>query len=146
MTRGTPLQTALASMILPQQESWLGLAPLRQVIDPAQLAQRIDGAVDGVGFLDVRQETSRLIGEFRQQILQRISLGVLIMLAVLWVGLRSLIAALNTLLPIALALLLTVSLLDLWGESMNLFHLISLLLVLGIGIDYSLFFSCQADD
>jgi predicted exporter len=35
----------------------------------------------------------------------------------------------------------TVSLLKLIGEEMNLFHLISLMLVLGIGIDYSLFFS-----
>lgn len=74
------------------------------------------------------------------------SLGLLVMLAVLWLGLRSLAGAMGTLLPIALAMLLTVTLLNLWGETLNLFHLISLMLVLGIGIDYSLFFFREADD
>lgn len=146
MTRDTLLRIPLASMIRQQQEGWLALVPLRQVTDPASLSQRLDALVDGVSYINLRQETSRLIGGFRQQILQRMSLGVLVMLGVLWLGLGSPIAALKTLTPIALAILLSVALLNLWGESMNLFHLISLMLVLGIGIDYSLFFFREAGD
>lgn len=150
MTQGSPLNTRLASMLRPlkdgREDGWLALVPLRQVTDPSRLSARMDGAIPGLRYLDLRQETSQMIGGFRQEILQRMSLGLLVMLAVLWLGLRSLAGAMGTLLPIALAMLLTVTLLNLWGETLNLFHLISLMLVLGIGIDYSLFFFREADD
>ena len=50
------------------------------------------------------------------------------------------------LLPVGLALIFTVAALLALGERLSLFHLVSLLLVLGIGVDYGLFFSRPGAD
>ncbi len=93
-----------------------------------------------MSYLNLRREFSGLVGDFRQQILQRMTLGGALMLVLLWIGLGTLQRALMILTPIALAILATLGVLHLTGEILNLFHLISLMLVLGIGLDYSLFF------
>ena len=49
-------------------------------------------------------------------------------------------------LSLLVALLLDLALLVLLGQRLSLFHLIALILVAGIGIDYSLFFSRPCDD
>ena len=48
--------------------------------------------------------------------------------------------------PVLLALAFTVAALLALGERLSLFHLVSLLLVLGIGVDYGLFFSRPGAD
>src|SRR5690606_38534337 len=52
---------------------------------------------------------------------------------------------LGVMLPTALAAALTLAGLALWGEQLNLFHFLALLLVLGVGIDYSLFIMEDAE-
>jgi len=63
------------------------------------------------------------------------------MVCLLLVGLKSPRSAVLVLLPVLLAVILTMGLLVLLGELLTLFHLVALMLVVGIGIDYSLFFS-----
>lgn len=138
------LRQRLETMIRGDAGEWLALAPLRQVTSGSTLGERLEAVPEGVSYVNLRQETSRLIGGFRQEILGQIVLGIAVMLGVLWVGLRSLVHALGVLLPIAAAVVTTLALLVLTGEAMNLFHLISLMLVVGIGIDFSLFFSRQS--
>ena len=48
--------------------------------------------------------------------------------------------------PLALTTLLVVAALQAAGVSLNLFHLISLILAAGLGLDYALFFEHAADD
>ncbi len=138
-----PLRERLEAMLRSVADGWLALAPLRLVTSADALSHDLEGAPDGITYLNLREQTSRLIGGFRQEILGQVALGLVVMWLVLWFGLRSLSHALGVLLPIAAALLTTLALPPLLGETMNLFHLISLMLVLGIGIDFSLFFSRQ---
>src|SRR5207244_6220135 len=56
-------------------------------------------------------------------------------------GLRGVRKALRVMLPVYAAIAMTVACLGLLGIGLSLFHLVSLLLVLGIGLNYSLFFS-----
>ncbi|MET0065862.1 MAG: MMPL family transporter [Candidatus Thiodiazotropha sp.] len=137
----TDLKYRLESSIRVRPDGVLALIPLRNTRQPEQLAETVAKTLPGVRYLNIRQETSRLVGDFRESFLHRVSLGGLFMLLLLWYGLRSLREALLTLLPIALAILVSVAILYGSGESLNLFHLISLMLVLGIGLDYSLFFN-----
>jgi predicted exporter len=136
-----PLRERLDPLLHAEADGWLALAPLRQVTGSTALATRLEQAPSGISYLNLREETSRLVGEFRRQILAHVTLGIAVMLVVLWFGLRSLAHALGILLPIAAAVLTTLAALLLMGEAMNLFHLISLMLVVGIAIDFSLFFS-----
>ena len=48
--------------------------------------------------------------------------------------------------PLALTTLIVVAVLQAAGVSLNLFHLISLILAAGLGLDYALFFEHAADD
>jgi predicted exporter len=137
------LRERLAPLLRPAAAGWLALAPLPPATEPATALPA--GAPAGVSLLDLRAETSSLIGGFRREILAQVGLGMLLMLAVLGIGLRSLGHAIGVLLPIAAAILSTLGLLLLIGQAMNLFHLISLMLVVGIGIDFSLFFSRGGD-
>ncbi len=142
----TGLKDQLQSSIRTGSDGAWALIPLHSAQDPHQLAAFIQQTLPEVRYLNLRQETSRLVGDFREKMLKRVALGGLFMLLLLWYGLRSLRRALLTLLPIAVAILVTVAILFGSGESLNLFHLISLMLVLGIGLDYSLFFNRRDQD
>jgi predicted exporter len=48
--------------------------------------------------------------------------------------------------PLVATTLIVVAALQLAGVSLNLFHLISLILAAGLGLDYALFFEHAADD
>jgi predicted exporter len=142
----TALKPRLESMIRQGSSDWFALIPLHTNNgEPKPIANYVEKRLPEVRYLQLRAEISDMVGNFRQQILQRIALGSALMLLLLWHGLGSLKSALATLLPITLAILTTVGVLHLLGEPLNLFHLISLMLVLGIGMDYSLFFSRQED-
>ena len=67
--------------------------------------------------------------------------GGVFIVAILWASLSAKRALARVLLPVVLALALDTLFLSLLGERLSLFHVIALLLVLGIGLDYSLFFS-----
>lgn len=137
----TTLKPRLESLIREGSTEWFALVPLQTERNSAQFEAYLKRSLPEVDYLNLRAEISSLVGDFRDQILQRVSLGGLLMLLLLWYALGSLKAAINTLIPIALAILTTMGVLHLLGEALNLFHLISLMLVLGIGMDYSLFFS-----
>jgi predicted exporter len=59
---------------------------------------------------------------------------------VLGFGLRNARAVWQVVLPVALALLISAAILQLAGQRLTVFHLIAMLLVMGIGLNYSLFF------
>jgi predicted exporter len=142
----TPLGDRLAPYIKQTADGWVGLVPLQFVLDNDALAEQFQDLMHGVSYLNLRSETSGLIEDFRTTALLHLLLGACLMFLILWLGLRDLSRTLLVMLPIALAIAVTVSLLKLIGEEMNLFHLISLMLVLGIGIDYSLFFSRENEE
>ena len=97
-------------------------------------------------YLDLRAETNRLVADFRDATLVRIAWGAALILAVVWLGLRSWRRVVAALLPVGLALVFTVAALLALGERLSLFHLVALLLVLGVGVDYGLFFSRPGAD
>ncbi len=130
------------ALLLGNGEKWIGLAPLRGIGSASALADRIAReAAPGVTFLDLKAETGRLVNGYRNQSLQLTALGVLAITAVLWWGLRDSRLVGRVLLPPLIAVLFVVTILTLIGERLSLFHLVSLLLVLGVGLNYALFFN-----
>jgi predicted exporter len=130
--RGTGLGVKLHSLLF----------PLRGAADPAALAAKFD-ALDAPGarLLDLRRETSRMIGRYRGQTLELTALGVAAMLVLLAWGLKSAGEAARVLLPVLLAAALEAAALPLLGAPLSLFHLVALLFVVGTGLNYSLFFN-----
>ena len=130
------------SGLVPLDGGWAALVTLSGVRDAEALRERIRRqAPPGIRYLDLKRDTADLMRGFREHAFTRVVLGALAIVAVLWLGLRSASRAARVLLPGLLAILVDVALLRLAGEGLTLFHLVSLLLVVGIGIDYGLFFS-----
>ena len=130
------------ALLLGGGNEWTALAPLRGVQSASALADRINReSSPGLNFLDLKFEAGRLVNGYRQQSLQLTALGVLAITAVLWWGLRNALLVGRVLLPPLLAVLFVVTVLTLIGEKLSLFHLVSLLLVLGVGLNYALFFN-----
>ncbi|MBA2487197.1 MAG: MMPL family transporter [Nitrospira sp.] len=130
------------ALLLGSGGRWTGLAPLRGIESASALADRIAReAAPGVTFLDLKAEAGRLVSGYRNQSLRLTALGVLAMTAVLWWGLRDVRLVGRVLLPPFIAVLFVMTLLTLIGERLSLFHVVSLLLVLGVGLNYALFFN-----
>ncbi len=142
----SPVGSRLSALLLPNASGWTGIVLLSGLADPAAVARAVGPLADqGVTFVDMRAEANRTMKIFRDAALVRVAVGAALLTVVLLVGVRSVDRALVVLLPMALALAVDIALLSLSGGQLTLFHLVSLLLVVGIGIDYGLFFSREDD-
>ncbi|MCC9000377.1 MAG: MMPL family transporter, partial [Candidatus Contendobacter sp.] len=145
--RDTLLGARINALLFPGARGWTALLPLSGVRDAPALAAGLPQAERSQAYyLDLRAETNRLVAGFRKAALQRLIWGGALIVAVVWIGLRSWRGVAAALFPVGLALIFTVAALLALGERLSLFHLVSLLLVLGIGVDYGLFFSRPGAD
>jgi predicted exporter len=140
--RGSALSLKIRSLLLHHGNEWVALAPLRGVTNGTQLAARIEGRADPhVFLLDLKEESNRLVNGYRNESLRLTALGVVSIALLLWWGLRDPSKVVRVLLPVLMAVVLVVAVLTMLGERLSLFHLVSLLLVIGIGLNYALFFN-----
>lgn len=139
--QNTLLGAKTAPLFMQQQHTHYALILLSGVQDRNVLAQHLADLPTGVRYLDVKVETEDLIAQFRATGLTRAVGGGVLMILILWIGLRSLGQSLTVLTPVLLALAIEVAVLSVLGQRLNLFHLIAMLLVLSLAIDYSLFFN-----
>jgi predicted exporter len=143
--RGTGLDLKVQSLLQEEEGGgeWQALIPLREVRDPARLRALLEKPSAGARatFLDLKAESDRLVAGYRFQALALAGVGALAIAVLLYAGLRRVGEALRVMLPVYAAIAMTVACLVAFGGGLSLFHLVSLLLVLGIGLNYALFFN-----
>ncbi|MFM8443815.1 MAG: MMPL family transporter, partial [Methylococcus sp.] len=100
----------------------------------------------GVHFVDLKAETTRLMHDYRQEANRLLAGSLLFILALLTLGLRGLQPAWAVLQPVLAASVSTALIMALASGGLNLYHLVSLLLVMGLSLDQSLFFNRDAAD
>lgn len=123
-------------------DAWYAVVPLRGVTDPEAIAQGAAATGSGqVMAIDLRAESSLMMTAFRLRALLFAGIGALLIFAVLAQGLRSAARALQLMVPVALSIAVTAGTLVASGSPLSVLHLVALLLVLGIGINYALFFA-----
>lgn len=115
------------------------LVPVSGVTDSARLAALAAGQ-PGVAWLDRKSSFDTLFGFYRLMLswLLLAALGAIALSYVARLGLRQ---GLRSVLPSVLSLGAGLAVLAFSGHPLNLFSLLALVLVLGIGINYTLFFS-----
>ena len=144
---GTAWGLAVRSLLVEGAGSWVGLAPLSGVTDPRAPAAAIAALADpAVRALDLKAESDRIVRTYREQALALAGLGAVAIAVVLALGLRSLRRVVGVMLPVLAAILAATALLAAVGVRLSLLHIVSLLLVLGIGVNYALFFNRAAVD
>ncbi|QKJ86718.1 MMPL family transporter [Paramixta manurensis] len=143
--------TVPAWLASPQSEGWrllwLSLAdgrsgvlvPVSGVNNSAALARLAD-SLPGVSWIDRKSTFDQLFGTYRLLLsgLLAAAVAVIALSYVLRLGFR---AGLISIIPSLLSLGAGLAALSFGGHSLNLFSMLALILVLGIGINYTLFFS-----
>lgn len=138
---GTIWASRVDALLMKSNQQWLALAPLSGVNAPQRLRADIEQrAVAGVALLDIKGDTEHVLRNAREQSLWLVGAGMLVIAALLTWSLGGWRAALPTMAPVVASMCMTAAALVAVGARLNLFHLISLLLVLGIGLNYALFF------
>jgi predicted exporter len=140
--QGTALGAKTDSLMFEQAGSWKAIVPLRGVADRGQLADVVRSwHMPAVTYADLKEESNRLMAAYRDRTAVIVVCGLLVIGLVLTIGLKSATLLGPILFPIMGALAVVAAALKLSGEPMSLFHIASFLLVIGLGLDYALFFN-----
>jgi len=139
---GTALGARMNSLLFEQGRSWMAVVPLRGVADREQFAAGVrNWNMPAVTYLDLKEESNRLMTAYRNRTSVIVVCGLFVIGVVLTIGQTSGSLLGPILFPIMSALAVVAAVLNLSGESLSLFHIASFLLVIGLGLDYALFFN-----
>jgi predicted exporter len=138
----TVIGARIASLLFQQEETWKAVVPLRGVADRKQLAESVEGwDLPAVTYVDLKDESNRLMTAYRDRTFTIVVCGLLAIGVVLAVGLQSIRLLWPIVSPIMTALVAVVAVVNLAGEPLSLFHIATFLLIIGLGLDYALFFN-----
>lgn len=136
----TPLGQHLQKDLFFKNNEWVSVIRLTGVKNEADLLNWLSSKPNIKPFyLNLRKATSSLMSDYQQTALYRLLLGSFV-IGLILLMVRSYSRAGIILLPIILAVLLSISIQVMLGTQLTLFHILALLLIVGIGLDYSLFF------
>ncbi len=114
---------------------------LQQLSQPAIIAEFAKQSPQ-LHYLNKSQELSELFEDYRTKVMELLAIAMLIIYLVLSIrfGFKH---AIKMVIPCLIACVGSLAVSALVGSSLNLFSLLALVLVIGIGIDYTLFFAEQ---
>ncbi|MBF0263674.1 MAG: MMPL family transporter [Gammaproteobacteria bacterium] len=118
---------------------WLAIIPLKGVSDKFKDQWSQQDTSSDVRLLDIKLNAQEMIADYRQQAFYWFFIGLFLIILVLIFSGYKLNNMLALVVPFTGAIVLTISTLVLLGYSLSIFHLVCLLLIVGIGIDYSVF-------
>ncbi len=142
--KDTPLWPKMLNLVADRDGRWFGFIPLSAVQGLKALKATADRH-EGVDFIDLKEVSASSVASFRNQALIRLFAGMAVILALLLLVRRDVLVATRILLAMISALAVTAGVLFLLGEKFSLFHILASLVVIGIGLDYGLFFSWKPD-
>jgi predicted exporter len=137
---GTPLQAWRDAHLVSMAGEWVSLISL-QGPDANALAERVAGWGDDVSLLDLRESSFALMRDYRASALTTVGFAALIIIGLLWYQRRQPSQVLWIALSVTAGLAMTIAVVVAVHDQLTVIHLVALLLVTGLGLDYSLFLS-----
>jgi predicted exporter len=139
---GTAFGARMASLMFEQDGTWKAVVPLRGVADRMQLTEVVGNwDMPSVTSVDLKEESNRLMTGYRDRTFIILVCGLMVISVALGIGVQSVGLLWPILSPIMSSLLVVAAVVNLAGESLSLFHIATFLLVIGLGLDYALFFN-----
>ena len=136
--RDSPLRDLVAPLLLDLGDRAAAVTYLRGASDPATLGELL-GDLEHVHVFDQRRFMNAIYREFRATTLRQIGVGCALVILVLLVRYRRWRPALAAFLPSLLVAGATLAAFAAAGAPINLLHVTSLVLVMGMGVDYGIF-------
>lgn len=141
----TPLAELTHSLVMPLGERTGVLTYLRG----ARSSEAVRGALaglDGVYLFEQGDFINRIYREFRLTMLRQMAIGSVLVVLVLLLRYRAWRPTVAAFLPSLLVVVLLLSCFALLGVEVNLLHATSLLMVMGMGVDYGIFMVDSVED
>jgi len=143
---GSSFALAIDSMLVKGADGWSVLIPLRApdsgpsafVVDANAVRNAIAGT--GASFVDLKVESDNLYGGYLREAIWQSAAGLVAILVLLGLTLRSSARVLRVTLPLAAAVLVVVAGLAIAGVKLTIMHLVGILLIVAVGSNYALFF------
>jgi predicted exporter len=148
--QGTSLRAGFDALILHERDRWNALLPLHaadaaQTVDTARVKAALQAAdLTETRVLDLKQESDDLYASYLSEAIHLSLAGVLAILVLLLIALRSPLRVARVLAPLLLAVLTVAAGLSLSGVQLTILHLVGMLLIVAVGSNYALFFDRQA--
>lgn len=139
---GTLLGSWLQSQIVTGPDGVTVLLLLRGADTPAALrAALAQSDLAGVTLVDLKTDVEALVAQYRQRAMLAAVAGTLVIFIVLGLQLRRMRALMSMFASILSTIAITTAILLLYQGQLSIFNLVSLLLVVGVASNYTLFFS-----
>ncbi|MGH6624438.1 MAG: hypothetical protein ACREBN_10720, partial [Burkholderiaceae bacterium] len=130
-------------LLLPVGDRWAGLLPILGRVPRQELLEmastRLSGSAVSLEWFDPRTELSALLTAVRERLTWLLLACFAVVTIVVAVALRSARRAVGIMGPVLIALLLTAAVVRTIFGPLSVFHLVALMLVLGVITNYSLF-------
>jgi predicted exporter len=136
--QASPLDAVVRPFIVKLGDEIGILSFVRDLKDPGALAASL-AELPGVRIFDQVRFLDETYAHFRVQTLQAIGIGHLLIIVILFIRYRRWRPVLATLVPAVLAGAATLGVLGIARVEANLLHVLSLLMVLSMGVDYTVF-------
>jgi predicted exporter len=136
----SPLGSWLDVHLLQLDDRWVALTSLVQV-QPGALAQHIARSDVAADLVDFQTASLDLMRDYRGTALRTILVAALLIVGILWWVRGRLLQTLWIGLTVTTSLFMTVAIIGIVHGSLTVIHMVALLLVLGLGLDYALFLS-----
>ncbi|MDJ0905753.1 MAG: MMPL family transporter [Woeseiaceae bacterium] len=136
----SPLRAWLDAHLVQLDDRWVALTSLVQV-QPDALARHIAAHDVAADLVDFQNASLDLMRDYRNTALRTILMAAIVIVGLLWWVRGRLFQTLWTGLTVTASLLVTVAIIGVVHGSLTVIHMVALLLVLGLGLDYALFLS-----
>jgi len=136
--RGTGLEQLVEPMIIELDGRFATISYIREPRDEAAVRVAMS-EIPGARYFVQRDFVNELYAGFRTANLQQVLSGSVLVVLVLFARYRRWRPALAAFLPSALVPILVLSVLSLSGVAINLLHVVSVVMVMGMGTDYGVF-------
>jgi predicted exporter len=138
--RDSPLGSWLDAHLLQLDDRWVALTSLVEP-EAEALARHITNAGLDAELVDFQAASVSLVRDYRGTAMRMILVAALLIVAILWWVRGSLAQTAWVALTVAASLTVTIAVVGLVHGSLTVIHMVALLLVLGLGLDYALFLS-----
>jgi len=148
--RGTSLAAGFEALIMHQSDHWYALLPLHAAdpaapdIDSARVSRALAAAnLSNAELLDPKKESDALYASYLREAMRLSLAGLVAIVALLWIALRSPARVARVLAPLILAVLAVAAGMAACGRQLTILHLVGMLLIVAVGSNYALFFDAH---
>ena len=145
--QATPLAQLINSDFFMRGDQWVSIIRLGGVVNQTAFTSWLEKhPTEKKSYFNLHQTASNLISVYQRKVVSWLIVGGFVMALILLLFTKSFSTTLRVLLAPVLAVIISLGIQVLFNLQLNLFHLLSILLIVGVGVDYSLFFNRTAKD